>query len=122
MCGESQEGTVAVARLTSHPDWLLSRSLSHAATAATLPHCHSPSEKCDFYGATRAEKRKKRQPASQPTRAKDRERNPPFGGPIKISATDDNVDDDDYENEDGDDGDRDGDGDGDVDGDDYENG
>jgi len=46
---------------------------------------------------------------------KKRLKNLPLGGPIKISATDDNVDDDDYEN-----GDEDEDGDG--DGDDYENG
>jgi len=51
------------------------------------------------------------------SREETEEKNLPLGGPIKISATDDNVDDDDYEN-----GDEDEDGDGDGDGDDYENG
>lgn len=55
------------------------------------------------------------QRSGEERRVKKRLKNLPLGGPIKISATDDNVDDDDYEN-----GDEDEDGDG--DGDDYENG
>jgi len=99
--------------LTSHPKLLPSRSCPESSPS----HSVLLAKKCDFYGATKGGKKKngKYIYTHIASREETEEKNLPLGGPIKISATDDNVDDDDYEN-----GDEDEDGDG--DGDDYENG